>query len=1255
MSPASKAVFGVSQAVSQAGATSIDQDRLAVEELLYRQILQAGTYSAQDSRLFAQWTAAFYASYAQRCATTAQALYQRYPLRVLPSPARTGRPVGRPVDPTTAEIAAAGSLLNQTAWHGSPHQGIQRFSTEHIGTGEGAQAFGWGLYFADQRELADHYRKKLAEARSYDPAYWDSIALPPDLTAAEYREMLELRTKVFANASKNGPNLTSEQSARFRELRDRENARIDAMEAARPKGQLYEVDIPEDDELLRWDEPLSEQSQHVKAGIELLFNNGALDDDTKRLIQSQGARWSMSGRKLYEALKTSDNLDNDGTGRAASLALADAGITGIKSLDGASRTAGQGSYNYVIFDGDDVRLQQTLSQTARDHIRERAAQGMRGSFRPSDLSIALHAGADHSTWIHEAGHFFLEVLSDLASQPNAPPEIVRDMQEVLAWMGIEGDSEQRAESQAESRAEPQPEAQPEAQPAAGAQRPPADAPRKGRSDLGFYSELATAIENLSTHNGSVQTWKQALAGLVNKGSVKRDEIEWSGLDDWLDLQQGKVSKDEIARYLEQGGVRVQETVLGSTGLHATGQLDVRQDSRGEWGVLDLGTDNFIGGTYTSESEALDALDQMRQDKPSKYQKYTLPGGDNYREVLLTLPQKAAVIDTTGWVAKVKRASSSINGKPEYEVFNAAGQSQSTVYGASSEQEAIQTIAQSQARFSVDIVNFHSSHWDQKNVLAHIRVNDRLDDQGKRVLFVEELQSDWSQQGRKSGFGGLDFKVVAPDPRDHGAKWEVLLRDRTLGWVHAKSHAEAVEQARLIFGDTELKETPAGPFVATTEGWVKLATKRLLVMAAEEGYDRLAFISGEQSADRYHMRYHLKAVRWARTSKGFSIGLRNDNTAGNYEDAGLHKATDLPRLLGLELATRIIQSPLSQGEELGLDVQVGGEAMSAFYDVIVHNTLKKLLPKVGGDTPREVTITSNPKGWHLTAPQRNIHGKWMLKSSDPNSQGVLFATKELAERALQDKLQRSVQLGCDVTPQMREQVAQGLPLFGQGPGQCSYPERLDQAKTLPGPASNQGGYAAPRGTRSALQAWQSMSLAQKRPFHERWAQAVEQYALEGRSPSAALQPVMERFAHWLRDLYGAAVRRLRRTEQAPEEATRATQAIQATRHETSQTQSSPGSELRPASSELAGRLDARLRAVLDRMLATDQELDQELNQELHAAQRASQAPIEAPIQAASGLRAWLDRAHPAQGKIDQVAEPEDAQEQPCELRQRLACR
>ena len=69
------------------------------------------------------------------------------------------------------------------------------------------------------------------------------------------------------------------------------------------------------------------------------------------------------------------------------------------------------------------------------------SQGPRGTFDPKQLLITLNENADLSTFLHESGHFFLEVMADLASQPNAPQQIVDDMATILKWFGIKGDEQ----------------------------------------------------------------------------------------------------------------------------------------------------------------------------------------------------------------------------------------------------------------------------------------------------------------------------------------------------------------------------------------------------------------------------------------------------------------------------------------------------------------------------------------------------------------------------------------------------------------------------------------------------------------------------------------------------------------------------------------------------------------------------------------------------------------------------------------------
>lgn len=301
----------------------------------------------------------------------------------------------------------ASAALNQSAFHGTPHR-FDKFSTEHIGRGEGAQAYGWGLYFASKKEIAEHYRKNLLIAKGVD-LWTDELRaqLPPTRTKAESEEFNNLNIKLIRNS-----NLPPGEMVRWRELKNIATVRDEAIARLQPKGQLYEVDIPEDDTLLLWDKPLSEQPEKVREALKQVgvsFPEYALD--TKR---------ASSDFYLY----IGDKLNSD---KAASETLLAAGVRGIKYLDGTSRRAGAGSYNYVVFSGDDVAIKNQFYQNKPDPL---------GTFKPSTLEISLLADANLSTFLHETGHFFLEVLGRVANEPGAPKEVVDDLNATLKWFGV---------------------------------------------------------------------------------------------------------------------------------------------------------------------------------------------------------------------------------------------------------------------------------------------------------------------------------------------------------------------------------------------------------------------------------------------------------------------------------------------------------------------------------------------------------------------------------------------------------------------------------------------------------------------------------------------------------------------------------------------------------------------------------------------------------------------------------------------------
>jgi hypothetical protein len=140
----------------------------------------------------------------------------------------------------------------------------------------------------------------------------------------------------------------------------------------------------------------------------------------------------------------------------------------------------------------------------------------------------------------------------------------------------------------------------------------------------------------------------------------------------------------------------------------------------------------------------DAIYKVPESTPTKFGKYQLAGGENYREILLTLPQKPQALPEGFNVDAY-----SVNGVTKYGVYDANGQR----YGSgATKEEALQKFGE----FHQD-KPYQSSHFNEPNILAHMRVNDRVDADGKKMLLVEEIQSDWHQAGREKGYQSADSK------------------------------------------------------------------------------------------------------------------------------------------------------------------------------------------------------------------------------------------------------------------------------------------------------------------------------------------------------------------------------------------------------------------------------------------------------------------------------------------------------------------
>ena len=340
-------------------------------------------------------------------------------------------------DPSDARI------LYQSAYHGSPHI-FDRFSLDAIGTGEGAQAYGWGLYFAGRKEIAEHYREVLSSEYRGDATFNGETfkeikaKLDADKNAEgddpRFDALLSLDLiEQAGSVDKAIENADQSELKSVREVAEWMREHYDQLAINKDKGRLYHVEIPNDDEYLLWDKPLSEQPEKVRAAIERLKGGDkpveSLTDD--ELVAALGGLEQTFGDKE----KTGQGFYRElgalkGSDQAASLALHNAGIAGIKYLDGGSRSAGDGSFNYVVIDDSRVSIKA---------YEQSYADGPRGRIRFEQTPvIELFQGRNMSTLLHELSHQWLEELRADAENPDAPEQVKADWLKVTEWFAANG-------------------------------------------------------------------------------------------------------------------------------------------------------------------------------------------------------------------------------------------------------------------------------------------------------------------------------------------------------------------------------------------------------------------------------------------------------------------------------------------------------------------------------------------------------------------------------------------------------------------------------------------------------------------------------------------------------------------------------------------------------------------------------------------------------------------------------------------------
>lgn len=244
--------------------------------------------------------------------------------------------LGNPVAKEQMRSSMLDTAMNfapaMTVWHGSPHK-FSRFDMSKVGTGEGAQAYGHGLYMAESPAVANEYRQRLSmNAGEFKPTFfYDNAPIEPSRAIraiSSYMDNSRSPEKAKQIAASMNPDIAEEI------------AKIDAskLRHENSSGYTYKSDIPDEAvaRFLDWDKPLSQQATEVQSAL-------------RRAGVDPEKHFGTGGGLISELNGSGGIPDMPWMGQGEKF-LSNNGVPGIRYLDGGSRSAGQGSSNFVLFD-----------------------------------------------------------------------------------------------------------------------------------------------------------------------------------------------------------------------------------------------------------------------------------------------------------------------------------------------------------------------------------------------------------------------------------------------------------------------------------------------------------------------------------------------------------------------------------------------------------------------------------------------------------------------------------------------------------------------------------------------------------------------------------------------------------------------------------------------------------------------------------------------------------------------------------------
>ena len=361
---------------------------------------------------------------------------------------------------------ANSNIFYQSAWHGSPHD-FDTFDLGAIGTGEGNQVHGWGLYFAKDKKVSDLYRRELSLIHDVDKGTLFKVDVPDTKTMIDEQQSLNILSKetkqnlnaavnalpeqakeVFINEYTKSPLFNhyakkeiDELGSKFDQLDTEYNLLKDKYLDKYIEGELntitqrtitrlaekYNIDLKalkENPNSIKdiknqldtmWFNAFTEHGMASKKYREVYW--GKYKKDFSALLNDGG----INGRDFYLALSKAL-----GSAKQASEHLNEYGVKGITYV------GEQDGRCYVVFDDKAIKVIEKYNQSIN---------GMTEIMKDGERIISIFKTADRSTFLHEMGHVFFDDIQKLASMENAPEQLVTDWNKLKEWSGwVDGEN-----------------------------------------------------------------------------------------------------------------------------------------------------------------------------------------------------------------------------------------------------------------------------------------------------------------------------------------------------------------------------------------------------------------------------------------------------------------------------------------------------------------------------------------------------------------------------------------------------------------------------------------------------------------------------------------------------------------------------------------------------------------------------------------------------------------------------------------------